>query len=30
VAMLLGIALGVLFLLGLVGAASLWIDRRVD
>jgi hypothetical protein len=30
VAMLLGIALGVLVLLALVAAASAWIDRSVD
>jgi hypothetical protein len=30
VAMLLGIALGVLVLLALVGAASAWIDRSAD
>jgi hypothetical protein len=30
VAMLFGIALGVLMLLALIGAASAWIDRSVD
>jgi hypothetical protein len=29
-AMMLGITLGVLVLLGLVGVASAWIDRSVD